>query len=427
MKLSNYNSALKNKKGVFYFLGFYQKKYMLTFILVNLFVALSGFIRSFVFMKIYDFQELGTLTIVNTSAMLLGFMQLGLLNGGYRIVSLGKQELSVKTNNVVFSYFFSLLIAVLVVASIALFNGYLKNNNFLFTSILLGISMLVSNWLTNVLTGAKDYKNLNLANITSSIISLFCLVFVIDYGLNIAILSLLIQPCIFISIVLIRRKDLRPIKFELDFTHINYILGFGFIPFLSGMFILIFQQIERWSINMILGPDALGKMYMVFISLTLWTLIPSSINNLYFPKSIRAYSEGAIYEMKRLFTQYMKVLIVYSCIGFFLILFILPSLVGILLPNHLPYLFLVNIALPGFVFRNLSDPISLFLNSIVRLKHLLWSDILSTVFYSIAIIILYYSNNFTLSNSLLCFSGYNLFRFLYLYFIYLKINKNRAV
>ena len=131
--------------------------------------------------------------------------------------------------------------------------------------------------------------------------------------------------------------------------------------------------------------------------------------------------------MKRLFTQYMKVLIVYSCIGFFLILFILPSLVGILLPNHLPYLFLVNIALPGFVFRNLSDPISLFLNSIVRLKHLLWSDILSTVFYSIAIIILYYSNNFTLSNSLLCFSGYNLFRFLYLYFIYLKINKNRAV
>ena len=90
----NYNLSflLKNKNSLY-------------FIIVNIIVAFLGFVRSFVFMKFLNFEELGLLTLIKTGAMFVGFFQIGLINGGYRIVALKKANLTEKTNNVIFSYF----------------------------------------------------------------------------------------------------------------------------------------------------------------------------------------------------------------------------------------------------------------------------------------------------------------------------------
>ena len=80
-------------------------KQSISFIIINILVAFLGFVRSFVFMKFLDFKELGLITLIQTGAMLIGFFQIGLINGGYRILALQKTELSEETNNVIFSYF----------------------------------------------------------------------------------------------------------------------------------------------------------------------------------------------------------------------------------------------------------------------------------------------------------------------------------
>ena len=51
-----------------------------------------------------NFEELGILTLAQTGVMLVGFSQIGLINGGYRIISLKKTSLSEETNNVIYTY-----------------------------------------------------------------------------------------------------------------------------------------------------------------------------------------------------------------------------------------------------------------------------------------------------------------------------------
>jgi len=67
----------------------------INFVIINLIVALISFVRSFAFMNIFDFKELGLITLVNTAAMLISFFQLGLINGGYRIIGLGEDKSSI--------------------------------------------------------------------------------------------------------------------------------------------------------------------------------------------------------------------------------------------------------------------------------------------------------------------------------------------
>ena len=80
------------------------KSSSLNYVLINILVAFVGFIKSFFFIRILSFEELGILTLVQTGVMLVGFSQIGLINGGYRIISLKKTSISEETNNVIYTY-----------------------------------------------------------------------------------------------------------------------------------------------------------------------------------------------------------------------------------------------------------------------------------------------------------------------------------
>jgi O-antigen/teichoic acid export membrane protein len=387
----------------------------LVFVIINIVVALLGFIRSFAFMNFFDFHELGIITLISTAAMLIGFFQLGLINGGYRIIALGEEESNVKTNNVVFSYFGVLSILLLSLSTISYLLNLFSDWRILLIINFLGIGMLITNWLTNTLIGAREYGRLNYANIVSAVISLLFLMLAHYFGLYGALFSLLIQPLLFVFIVFFTSKKYIPKKFDLDFNHIKFILSFGFIPFLSGVFFLFHQQIERWSINIFIGPEALGKIYLVYLLSTLWLLIPTSINSLFFPKSVKYFADGNLIQLQNTFKQYFLILIAYSVIGSLLVILILPTLVNFVFPKHFPYIHLVYVILPGLIIRNMCDPVSLYLNSIVKLKPILWSDIVSTFFYAIMIFYLELMEIFSLVNILICYSIYNLIKFSYLY------------
>ena len=171
----------------------------------------------------------------------------------------------------------------------------------------------------------------------------------------------------------------------------------------------------------------MGKMNFVFLTTTLWLLIPTSINSLFFPKSVKMYSDGKISELKATINKYFLILIVYCFIcGLLLLLFFSP-MVEFIFPKHLPYVELVYVTIPALMLRTLSDPMSLLFNSMVKLKPILLSDIISTMFYALMLLFLRLAKLFTLEHVLICYGLYNLIRFSYLLLHFLSLKREKII
>ena len=392
-----------------------------SFVLINVFTAGLGFVRSFAFMKFLGFEELGLITMVNTTASLLSLFQIGLINGGYRIIALGHEKVIEKTNNNILSFLIVVSGGVFIITAILILLGIIKDYATALISISIGVLFLFNNWFTNRLIGSGKLQKLNYANSVSVIISLLCLILVYYYGFVGALICLFAQPTFFMLLSI--DKTFKFTKFEIEISHLRYILSFGFIPFLSGIFFLIYSQIERWGISFLLGNEELGKMYLFFIILTLWILIPNSIGNIFFPKAIKYYDIGDKPNFNKTIYNNIKIIVTYNIIGSLLLFTLLTPLVGLFFPNHLPYVYLVFLSIIGLFFRTLADPFSLFFNSIVKLKYIFWSELISLFLYCISLLLFYVGNYICLETFIICFNIYFFSRCLVSLFFYFKIRK----
>jgi O-antigen/teichoic acid export membrane protein len=396
-------------------------KQSISFIIINIFVAILGFVRSFAFMKFLNFKELGVITLIQTGAMLINFFQIGLINGGYRILALQKTELSEETNNVIFSYFSLLSIFLSILFIIGSIAGIFSDKLIISLSIITGLFLLINNWLSNTLIAERAYSRLNMANSVSALISLACLPLAYYWGIYGGAVCILTQPLVFSLIVLVSGKSKRPTKFVFKISKIRNILHYGFIPFLSGLFYLLYVQIERWSIASFLGTTAVGNLYLVFLISTLWILIPTSILNLLFPRAVVYYESKDMHGFKNIIVVHIFFVLGYCILLAFLIFFLLKPFVAVIFPQHSPFVKFAIYALPGLIFRSMADPISVVLNSIVKLKPLFWSDIYGLALYIVLITFMAIFNFFSLSNFLISFNIYFAFKFIFLAFSVLKL------
>jgi O-antigen/teichoic acid export membrane protein len=291
-------------------------------------------------------------------------------------------------------------------------------------TLLIGLSLLIVNWLTNVLIASHNLVLLNRVNLISSILSVLSLPLTFYFGIFGGAFVILIQPTVFIILTLVISKTLRPSDFILNIIEIKKILHYGFIPFISGLFFLMYVQIERWSINLFLDTTALGSLYLFFLITALCVLVPTSIMNLFFPRSVAFYDGKKIFQFKKIIKLHFYIVIIYSVILILGLMIFLGPLVEYVFPQHTPYVKFVLYAIPGFVFRSLRDPISVFLNSVVKLKPMLYSDITSLSIYCMYIFILCIFDNFSLVNFIFGFNIYFIFRFITSYIPYKKLNSN---
>ena len=401
-----------------------QNKQSISFIIINIVVAFLGFTRSFVFIEFLNLEELGLITLIQTGAMFVGFFQIGLINGGYRIIALQKKHLSEKTNNVIFSYFGVLFVFLMFVYFTGFFVNIFDKKIIILLTLLIGLSLLIVNWLTNVLIASRNLVLLNRVNLISSILSVLSLPLAFYFGIFGGAFVILIQPTVFIILILVKSKTLRPTDFILNIIEIKKILHYGFIPFLSGLFFLIYVQIERWSINLFLGTAALGSLYLFFLITALWVLVPTSIMNLFFPRGVAFYDGKKIFQFKKIIQLHFYIVIVYSVILILGLMIFLGPFVEYVFPQHTPYVKFVLYAIPGFVFRSLRDPISTFLNSVVKLKPMLYSDIASLSIYCAYIYTLWIFDKCSVVNFVIGFNIYFILKFITVYIPYKKLNSN---
>ena len=395
------------------------------YLIVNVGLSAFSFLRSFVFMRYLDLRELGVISLVQTIFMFVGMLQIGLLNGGYRIVSLGKNDEMEKTNNTIHTYLLILIPIGLVFCFLSSYFQWIKDISLiiLLISVVFGIFTLLNNWYQNMLIGEQKLSEVNLANVVSYSLSALMLPLAFLFGFWGAMLVIMIQPLVYVGKTMVRNKELRPTGFLFDLNYIKYILSFGFIPFLGGIFSILYLQVERWSIDGVLGIEALGSFYLVFLYVSLYQLVPVSINSIFFPKSVKAYAEKRYDDFKRLLKYYFLVLVGYGILISFVTVLLLKPVVSLLFPVHLVGVPFVYTILPGLIMMSLADPIGLVLNSAVILRPMLVSSVSNFVFNVVLIGVMIGNGIFTLQNIaiLRTLSGtYMLVAYILIYFLIRK-------
>ncbi len=379
------------------------------YIVINIGLSLFSFLKSFVFMRYLDLRELGVISLVQTIFMFIGLLQIGLLNGGYRIVSLGKKEEMEKTNNTIYTYLALLLPLGIAFCLLSSYFNWIKDLSLvlLLISVVFGIFTLLNNWYQNMLIGEQKLTEVNISNIVSFSLSALLLPLAFLYGFWGAMAVIMIQPLAFVGLSMIRNKELCPTGFYFNIKYIKYILSFGLIPFWGGIFTILYLQVERWSINQVLGVEALGSFYLVFLYVSLYQLVPNSLNSIFFPKGVKSYAEKRYGDFKRIIKYYYLSIIGYGVLISIVTLLFLEPMVAVVFPNHLPGVSFVYIILPGLVLMSLIEPIGLILNSAVILKPMLVASSTNLAFNVLAIIVLISIGLFSLQNVavLRCASG----------------------
>lgn len=370
------------------------------YILINIGLSAFSFLRSFVFMRKLDLKELGVISLVQTIFMFIGLLQMGLLNGGYRIVSLGKSEEMEKTNNTIYSYLAILLPICVIFCFFANFFNWIKDLSLalMLISVCFGIFTLLNNWYQNMLIGEQKLQEVNISNIVSYISSALMLPLAYYLGFWGAMCVIMIQPLVYVGLSMLRNKELRPTGFFFSIKYVRYILSFGFIPFLSGIFTILYLQVERWSIDGVLGVDALGGFYLVFLYVSLYQLVPNSLNSIFFPKGVKSYAEKKYDDFKRIIKYYYLAIIGYGMLITFVTILFLEPVVSFVFPNHLQGVSYVFIILPGLIMTSLIDPIGLLLNSAVILKPMLVASLTNLILSVVIIIVLITFGIFSLQN-----------------------------
>jgi len=360
------------------------------YIVVNIALSIVSFFRSFIFMRVLNMNELGIITLVQTIAQSIGILQIGMINGGYRIYSIQEESRSSQVNNVLFSFILTLgsgLFLIWTLLRLVGINVAIALPISL-VGILIGILSLLANWLTNTLIASQKFKDLNFVNLISAAFALLILTIIPYWRISGAVLAILVQPAMFVVLALFIHRSLRPYKFSLDLKEIKVILKFGFIPFLIGVFVLLNAQLERWTIVYNIGTQALGEFYLVFLYSSLFVIIPSSLNAIFFPKIIKAYSQKKIDVVKSNLRRYYYLLSLYSIIMIFITLFFMGYLIDRFIPQHHIGLKYVHIILPGLIVILFSDPISVLLNASKILNPMLYISIISMIINIISIFVL---------------------------------------
>jgi O-antigen/teichoic acid export membrane protein len=343
---------------------------------VSLLVSFVGFVRAFLFMHTLGLAELGVLVVAQTIGQGVGLLQGGLLSGGYRMFAAVDRAEREKLNNLLFS-FFAVLLALLALlwALLAASGAALLPPALLLASIALGMATLVATWMTNTLLGSQRTGELNRINLIAVVGAVALLPVAYYGGLWGALLALLAQPLVLVAVCLLRQRDLRPTGWLFDRASLRRVFGFGFIPFLATMFVLLNYQIERWAIGSLLGAAELGQFYLVFLYASLFALVPGAILSIFFPRAIRAYQDGAMDEVRAILRNHVLLVLAYLAAVVALTLLALRPVVALVFPAHAGNVDYVLLFLPGLVALVLCDPLALLLNAALRLRVMFWAGL----------------------------------------------------
>jgi O-antigen/teichoic acid export membrane protein len=342
-----------------------------SFIATTVFNSAIGFIKSYLFMAVLNKEQLGYIALFQSVIILIGFLQTGIIHGGYRMISFSIERKK-NANNAVMTYLMSLF--VIAGACLLVYSVFFKFNWFLITGVAIGLFSLWTNWITNLYIALGRTRLLSIITLVSILISLLGLPLLYVKGVLGAVLLLSIQPIAFIILSFIFNSDF---AFKLQKKNIPIImlcLRYGFIPFFTGILYYLNLQLERFVIGFDLGLKALGEYFLVFVYSAVFLVIPGALATLNFPKMMKSLRSTKIGEFKffSIFGIYYAELVSYMIFVYLCTYLALPVVIRTFLPAHMVGVHFVKIVFWGLVPFSLIDPISFIINAKLHYKELLY-------------------------------------------------------
>jgi O-antigen/teichoic acid export membrane protein len=148
------------------------------------------------------------------------------------------------------------------------------------------------------------------------------------------------------------------------------IIEIGFAPYCAGIVALINFQIERWFIVAKLGSSEMGLYYLTIVYSTIFTLVPLSLLNLFYPKTVNAFDNQNKKYFNYLIRKHLTFIIIYLVVAILATLLLFPWTLENYLKTFSGQEKLVYLALPGLIAYVLFDSIALILQSAKKMLSL---------------------------------------------------------
>jgi O-antigen/teichoic acid export membrane protein len=340
------------------------------FVFVNVAINLMFLLRSYITMRSLAYSDLGLVALMQTIILLVAALQFGVVNGGYRLVC-SESEAGVRVvNNLVYSFTGGL--AALLFAVGGLTAAMSADRSYVIViplAIFAGVLTILKNWITNFLIAKVMLPTVNFINLVSALASVAPLAWVSVNPLLICLISIIAQPLIFVAYALIFCEPLRPTALEFRGDVFKRIMSAGFVVFLTGIFLVVNGQIERWSILSYLGRDGLGRFYLALVFLNLYTLVPTSLDAIYLPKLIQSYANLDFARVRIDMRKFLLVLVLYSAAVIACVFLAAPPFLKAFLPKYIDDLRFVYMVLPGAVLFGLTGPFAIVFNVLIQYRY----------------------------------------------------------
>jgi O-antigen/teichoic acid export membrane protein len=301
-----------------------------TFVLVSLGVNLLFLVRSYATMQLLDYRGLGLAALLQSVMLLIGALHFGIINGGYRLICAADGEEAARLNDFVFSFIGGLALAALVVGGML--------------------------------------RLLNRVNFWSAAGSLVALGYAVVDPLPACLAAIVLQPAFFLVAALCADRRLLPRRIEVDRRLIRNVLHAGFIVFLTGIFLQVNVQIERWYVTAYLGLDALGHLYLAILFVTLFQLVPTSFDQIYLPAVVREHAADSGDGLARIMRQFFLVVAGYCALAAIAVALLARPVTALILPQYVGDLRYVYLIAPGMILFTLGAPLAIMFNVLIRYR-----------------------------------------------------------
>ena len=320
------------------------------YVVINTVVSLLAFGRNLLFMNSLGLAEVGQIALMQTIVMLVGFAQGGLISGTFILWAGGDVVLNRRMADVLFVG--KAVLGVLLICGLAIVGpdvlAPIVNPETLLIGLAAGLATLASTWMNNALVADQKLRQSNLLNVVAVLMSLGLAILTLETNsLMLALGAIALQPLLVALGAMLLDTLARPRIVRPDPDTLRRMLAIGVRPFLGSLSLLLVYQIERWSIAGTMGPEALGRYFIVILYMTFFLLVPTALMNVNFPRASRALAAGETDSFRQIIRRHMAELAIYAGLALLIKLALLSLVLDTFLPNFTGTESLVYLATAG--------------------------------------------------------------------------------
>ncbi len=340
------------------------------FVVVNVAVNVVFLARSYLTMQALSYRELGLAALLQSIILLVGLTHFGLMNGAYRILCSSPPDEARRVNNLVFTLLGALGIVVVVIALTSL--PFISTGDAYLVVVLGalgGVMTLIRTWMSNHMIANGALTRLNRISFWSAMISLLPLALVPVAPLAACLSAIILQPIAFVVAVVLFERPVLPTRIETSWSLTRSVFRVGFVIFLTGIFLQLNVQLERWYITGFLGIEALGHFYLAILFVTLFQMVPNALDQVFLPSIVRAHASGQDDAVRRGMRQLLLVETAYCAAAAIAVIALAYPLISWLLPKYIPDLRYVYLVAPGLILFTLASPLAVPFNVLIRYRY----------------------------------------------------------